>query len=84
MYLNGNTITIVVGAVIGIPLSKLLVDLIFPAMAANTSSGMDLSFTPLQYIEIFVGIMVIYFLINLLLTRKLKNINPSEVLKNRE
>lgn len=84
MYLNGNTITIAVGAIIGIPVSKILVDQFFPLMVANTSSGMDLSFSALQYGEIFLGIMLIYFVINLLLVGKLKKISPAEVLKNRE
>ena len=84
MYLNGNTITIAIGALIGIPISKLLVDQFFPYMAANMMTGINLKFSALQYGEIFLGIMCIYMIINFLLVGKLKKITPAEVLKNRE
>lgn len=84
MYLNGNTITIAIGAIVGIPISKVIVDMFFPLMAANTAAGMDLSFSALQYGEIFIGIMMIYAVINLMLVGKLRKISPAEVLKNRE
>lgn len=84
LYLNGNTFTIAVGAIIGIPLAKKLVDSIFPWMIANTNCGMDLAFTPLMYFSIFIGIMVVYFVINAVLVGKLKKISPAEILKNRE
>lgn len=84
LYLNGNTWIVVIGAVIGIPLAKLVMDAIYPWMIANTACGMNLTFPWYLYILIFVGIMVVYFAVNTLLVRKLKRITPAEVLKNRE
>lgn len=84
LYLNGNTFTVAVGAIIGIPLAKKLVDSIFPWMIANVGTGMDLAFTPLMYVGVFIGIMAVYFVINAILAEKLKKLSPTEILKNRE
>ncbi|MGN0666889.1 MAG: FtsX-like permease family protein [Huintestinicola sp.] len=84
LYLNGNTAVIAVGALIAIPAAKLFMDAIYPYMISNTACGMNLHFTWYMYAAIYIGIMVIYFAVNGLLTAKLKKITPAEVLKNRE
>ena len=84
LYLNGNLLTVAVGAAIGIPVSKLLIDLIYPWLIANTSCGINLSFPWYLYAGIFAAIMVFYFIINASLVSKLKKITPALVLKNRE
>ncbi|WP_294407580.1 FtsX-like permease family protein [uncultured Ruminococcus sp.] len=84
LYLNGNMYIVAIGAVICIPLSKLIADLIYPWMIANTSCGMNMKFPWYLYAGIFAGIMVIYLIINALLVNKLKKVSPVEVLKNRE
>lgn len=84
LYLNGNTIIVAVGALIAIPASKLFMDAIFPYMTSNVSCGLNLHFEWYMYVGIYVGIMLIYFAVNALLTVKLKKISPAEVLKNRE
>lgn len=84
LYLNGNTYIVAVGALICIPLSKFAADLMYPWMIANVSCGMNMKFPWYLYVGIFVGMMVIYFIINTLLVNKLKKVSPVEVLKNRE
>lgn len=84
LYLSGNTVVVVIGALIGIPVSKAVVDAVYPWMFANTSCGMNLTFSWQQYVEIFIGIMAIYFVINSVLVWKLKRISLVEVLRNRE
>ena len=84
LYLNGNAWIVTTGAVIGIPLAKLMMDRLYPWMIANTSCGMNLEFPWYLYAEIFAGVMAIYFVVNAFLVRKLKRITPAEVLKNRE
>lgn len=84
LYLNGNTAVIAVGALIAIPAAKLFMDSIYPYMISNTACGMNLHFTWYMYAAIYIGIMLIYFAVNGLLTAKLKKITPAEVLKNRE
>lgn len=84
LYLNGNIWIVAIGAGIGIPFSKFVMDAIYPWMIANTACGMNLAFPWYLYMLIFVGIMAVYFAVNILLVRKLKRITPAEVLKNRE
>lgn len=84
LYLNGNTAVVAVGALIAIPVSKLFMDTIYPYMISNIACGMNLHFEWYMYAGIYIGIMLIYFAVNGMLTAKLKKITPAEVLKNRE
>ena len=84
LYLNGNTIITAIGAVVGIPLSKLVMDAIYPWAIANTACGMNMRFEWYTYLLIFAGVMFVYFIVNALLVRKINRITPAEVLKNRE
>lgn len=84
LYLNGNTIVTAIGAVVCIPLSKITMDAIYPWAIANTACGMNLRFEWYYYLLIFAGVMLVYFLVNALLVRKINRITPAEVLKNRE
>lgn len=84
LYLNGNTWIVAAGAIVGIPLAKIIMDALYPWMIANTAVGMNLKFPWYLYVGIFVGVMVVYFGVNTVLVRKLKRITPAEVLKNRE
>ncbi len=84
LYLNGNTLIVAIGAVVGIPLAKLIMDKMYPSFIANVSCGMNLTFPWYYYALIFAGIMAVYFVVNSMLVFKLKKISPAEVLKNRE
>ena len=84
LYLNGNTAVVAAGSLIAIPVSKLFMDTIYPYMISNIACGMNLNFEWYMYAAIYIGIMLIYFAVNGLLTAKLKKITPAEVLKNRE
>lgn len=84
LYLGGITITVLIGALIAIPASKLAIDRLFPWLIANTSCGMNLEFPPYLYAVIFLGVMAGCFAVNRILTCKLEHISPAEVLKNRE
>ena len=84
LYLNGNTIVVALGALIAIPVSKAAMDAIYPYAVSNVVCGLNIEFPWYYYVLIFAGIMLIYFAVNALLVRKLKNISPAEVLKNRE
>lgn len=84
LYLNGNFYMIAVGAAICIPLSKKLMDLMYPLLVANVSTAMRLTGTWQLYLGIYVGIIVLYLVINQILVQRLKKIVPAEVLKNRE
>lgn len=84
LYLNGNFYIVAVEAAVCLPLSKKTMDVMYPHLVANVGCAMDLSFTWQMYVGIYVGIMVLYLLINAVLAGKLKKILPAEVLKNRE
>lgn len=84
LYLNGNFYTIAVGAAICLPLSKLLMDAMYPYMISNIACGMNLTFSWQLYAGIYVAILLLYFFINRLLVGRLKKMVPAEILKNRE
>lgn len=84
LYLNGNFYIVTVSALIGIPLSKTIMDAMYPYMVANVACGMNLSFSWQIYAGLFSSILLLYFVINRMLTGKLKKLVPAEVLKNRE
>jgi len=84
LYLSGNTWVVIAGAIIGIPLAKKIVDSLYPWLTANAAVGMNLKFPWYLYIETFASIILIYLCINSFLVRKLKQITPEGVLKNRD
>lgn len=84
LYLNGNFYIAAVGAAICIPLSKWVMDLCYPVMVSNISSGINLSFPRQLYAIIYLSVIILYFIINQLLIGKLKKIPLTEVLKARE
>ena len=84
LYLNGNTWIVAVGAVVGIPLAKIIMDALYPWMIANVAVGMNLKFPWYLYVEVLAGVMAVYYVVNTFLVWKLKRITPAEILKNRE
>lgn len=84
LYLNGNFYVVAVGAAICIPLSKKLMDLMYPVLISNVSCGMNLTFGWKLYLGIYLAVILMYVIINQLLVRRLNQVSPAEVLKNRE
>ena len=84
LYLDGNFYMIVIGALISVPLSKKLMDAMYPAMVSNIACGMNLSFSWQLYAMIYAGIIITYLVINKLLVRKIYKVGLSDALKNRE
>lgn len=84
LYLDGNFYVIAVGAAVCIPLAKKCMDLMYPLMVSNVSCGMNLIYTWQMYAIVYVAVLVLYFVINGLLTLKLKKVKLAEILKNRE
>ena len=84
LYLNGNFFVVVLGALVGIPLSKTVMDLLFPYMVSNVACGINLAFSWQMYAGIFLGVLVLYGVINGVLMRRVNQILPAEVLKMRE
>ncbi|MFV0528854.1 MAG: FtsX-like permease family protein [Lachnospiraceae bacterium] len=84
LYLDGNLVTILLSALVCIPLAKVTMDAMYPYMIANVAVGGDTSFTPLYYVGVFAGILLTYLLLNFLLVRRVRKVSPTEVLKQRE
>ena len=85
MYLDGNFYTLAIGALIAIPLCKIIMDYIYPRyLVSNVGVGISPSYPPQLFLAIFLVIIGLYFIINLILTGRIRKIVPAEVLKNRE
>lgn len=85
MYLDGNFYVVAIGALISVPLTKLIMDVVYePAFVPNVACGIDKAFPIWVYIMVYAVIFILYFIINHLLVRCIKQMLPAEVLKNRE
>lgn len=85
MYLDGNFYVVAIGALISVPLAKLIMDAVYePAFVPNVACGIDKAFPIWVYIVVYAVIFILYFIINHLLVRRIKQMLPAEVLKNRE
>lgn len=84
LYLNGNLLVVAVSALIGIPLSKFIMDRMYPYLVSNIACGINLAFSWQIYVGLLGAIVVLYFIINRILMRRVGKILPAEVLKNRE
>lgn len=85
MYLDGNFFTVVIGALIVIPICKMIMDYVYPRyLVSNVGVGIRPDYPPELYVAIFAVIIGLYLLINFVLTSRISKINPAVVLKNRE
>ena len=84
LYLDGNFIVVALGALVCIPAAKAVMDAIYPNFIANVAIGMELSFSPLTYLGIYIAVLACYLFVEVLLVRRLNKMTPAEVLKNRE
>lgn len=84
LYLDGNFYTIALGAMVCLPLSKVLMNKMFPYMIPNVSCGMNIGAPFIFYVVTYIVIIALYFVINTMLVRRLNKFTPAEVLKNRE
>lgn len=84
LYLNGNFYIIAISAAICLPLSKMVMDAMYPYMISNIACGFDLTFPWQLYAGIYLVTLALYFVINQVLVGRLKKQMPAEVLKNRE
>lgn len=85
MYLDGNLYIVALGALLAIPIDKMIMDYIYPRyLIANVSVGIRPTYSPALYVAIFAVIIVLYLIINTVLVARIRKMDPAEVLKNRE
>ena len=84
LYLDGNFYIIAVGALICLPLAKLIMNKMFPFMISNVSCGLNVKAPISFFVVTYIVILLLYFIINAILVSRLNKFTPAEVLKNRE
>ncbi len=84
LFLSGNTVLIALGILICIPLSKRIMDALYPYLVSNVACGIDLHMAPWVYAVLYLGCMLIYGIIHALLVRRIRQIPANEILKARE
>ncbi len=84
LFLSGNTVLIALGILICIPLSKRIVDALYPYLVSNVACGIDLHMAPWVYAVLYLACMLIYAIIHALLVRRIRQIPANEILKARE
>jgi putative ABC transport system permease protein len=85
MYLDGNMIMIVAGALVCIPLCKAILNYVYPNfLVANVNTGLSQAFPMYIYGGVFAAILFLYLLISQVLFISIKRTTPALVLKNRE
>lgn len=84
LYLNSTFIIILMSIFISVPISKLIVDLIFPATVSDIESYMGGYLSPCMYGFIIGLILLSYFVVYILLYRKISKISYTEILKKRD
>ena len=84
LFLDGSTFLILAGTLAAIPLSKMIMDALYPYLISNVACAINLHFEPWIYAVLFAGIMTLYFLIHALLVGRINKIDINLVLKNRE
>ena len=84
LFLSGNTVLIALGILICIPLSKRIMDALYPYLVSNVACGIDLHMAPWVYAVLYLACMLIYAIIHALLVRRIRQIPANEILKARE
>ncbi|MBQ7706703.1 MAG: ABC transporter permease [Lachnospiraceae bacterium] len=84
LYLDGNFYVIAIGALIVLPLSKFLMNEMFPFMISNVACGLNIKAPVWFFAVTYAVILALYFVINKILVRRLDAFTPAEILKNRE
>ena len=84
LYLDGNMYIIALGAVVVIPLTKLIMNELFPFMVSNVACGLNIKAPIIFFVCVYAVILGLYFLVNTFLVRRLDKYSLAEILKNRE
>ena len=84
LYLDGNLVVVAAGLLVLVPLCKLLIDLAYPYLVANVGGGLDVTWPPSWYAVAYVGALVCYLVVEVLLMRRVNRIAPTEALQTRE
>lgn len=84
IFIDANFILVIIASLLAFVLGKPVIDNMYPNLVTDIDVGFDTSFAPATYV-IAAGIIIVTYLISMLmLGMKLKKMDYTEVLKNRE
>ena len=83
-YLGNSFYVTVVSLVAGIPVCKLLVNVLYPYCVSNVNGGFPAVILPLHYVYIVLIALASFFATRAMLVRYLNKIKLTDILKNRE
>ena len=83
LYLDGNLLTVIVSMLLALPVSKWVIDLLWPLMVYNQPAGYASDLRIWHYAAIAGITLLCYWVSNAFLIGKIKRITPAEVLKDR-
>ncbi len=81
IYMGGSLMILALVIVVGIPISKKIVDAIYPSLVTNVASGFRLELSWDLYGIIIAIIITAYIVVTALLNRKVRSISASEILR---
>ena len=84
LYLDGNFVLVSVGAALIIPVTKAIIDKVYPLMVANAACSINLKFPWHIYFLIYITIFILYFIINRMLVFRIRKVKPSDILNSKE
>ncbi|MDO5732589.1 MAG: FtsX-like permease family protein [Eubacteriales bacterium] len=84
LFLDGQVIFILIGLIPLLPLTKWMMDILYPQMVANVAWGCKMVYSWQLYLLIYAGFVAIIFPTLLYLQHKIKQISVQEVLQERE
>ncbi|WP_050740598.1 FtsX-like permease family protein [Acetobacterium bakii] len=84
LYLGTTFYTVALSTLIAIPVSKMIINKIYPYMVSNVSVGMNAIMVPQSYLIMAAIILSAYTIVNYMVGRHLKKISLVEILKERE
>lgn len=84
LYLDGNLLTVIVSTLLALPVSKTIMDLIWPLMVYNQPAGYASTLKIWHYAAIALITFLCYFVTNTVLIGRIRRITPAEVLKDRQ
>lgn len=84
LYLNGNLVVVALGALVLIPVAKLLIDGCYPYLTANVAVELDVVWPWWFYPAAYAGIMACYLAVRTALLRRVSGIRALDVLQHRE
>lgn len=84
LFLKNNFYVVLISTLIFLPITKYIIDSIYPFLVANRNVGFNLHLSVYIYILILIIIITSYIISRIFSSRDLKNIEIQEILKERE